>query len=141
MDGQQAWNDFHFLNSAFRDVVESNKSHWIDASLIRLSYRGSKATRISDTVKAIDGLLVEYALPFPLTYIFTPSILQSYCTLFTFLLQVRRAKCVLERILLRGAMANVGLRSELKVLYAVRGKLSWFIKCVSRDATQTMRSI
>ncbi|KAG6373856.1 Spc98 family-domain-containing protein [Boletus reticuloceps] len=128
MDSQQAWNDFHFLNSAFRDVVESANSDWIDASLIRLAYRGSKATTISNTVKAIEGLLVEYAVPFPLTYIFTPSVLQSYCSLFVFLLQVRKAKCVLERILLRGAVTNVGLRSELKVFYAMRGKLSWFIK-------------
>ncbi|KAH0840303.1 hypothetical protein J3R83DRAFT_1313 [Lanmaoa asiatica] len=88
MDSQQAWNDFHFLNSAFRDVLESTKSDWIDASLIRLSYRGTKAATISNTVKAIDGLLVEYALPFPLTYIFTPSVLQNYCSLFVFLLQV-----------------------------------------------------
>ena len=128
MDSPQAWNDFHFLNSAFRDIVESTHSEWIDASLIRFSYRGTKAATISNTVKAIDGLLVEYALPFPLTYIFTPSVLQNYCSLFLFLLQVRRAKSVLERILLRGAVTNVGLRSELKVFYAMRGELSWFIK-------------
>ncbi|KAI9569285.1 Spc98 family-domain-containing protein, partial [Boletus coccyginus] len=127
MDSQQAWNDFHFLNSAFRDVVDSANSDWIDASLIRLSYRGNRGTTISSTVKAIEGLLVEYTLPFPLTYIFTSSVLKSYCSLFVFLLQVRRAKCVLERILLRGAVTNVGLRSELKVFYAMRGKLSWFI--------------
>ncbi|KAG8219040.1 Spc98 family-domain-containing protein [Butyriboletus roseoflavus] len=130
MDSQQAWNDFHFLNSAFRDVAESTNSDWIDASLIRLSYRGTKAATISNTVKAIDGLLVEYAVPFPLTYIFTPSVLQSYRSLFAFLLQVRRAKCVLERILLRGAVTNVGSKFELKVLYAMRGKLSWFINAL-----------
>ncbi|KAF8433037.1 Spc98 family-domain-containing protein [Boletus edulis BED1] len=127
MDSQQAWNDFHFLNSAFRDVVESANSDWIDASLIRLAYRGTKASTISNTVKAIEGLLVEYAVPFPLTYIFTSSVLQSYCSLFVFLLQVRKAKCVLERILLRGAVTNIRLRSELKVFYAMRGKLSWFV--------------
>jgi len=128
MDSQQAWNDFHFLNSAFRDVVEATNSDWIDASLIRLSYRGNKAATITSTVKVVEGLLVEYTLPFPLTYIFTPNVLKSYCSLFVFLLQVRRAKCVLERILFRGAVTNVGLRSELKVFYAMRGKLSWFIK-------------
>lgn len=128
MDSEQAWNDFHFLNSAFRDVIESTNSGWIDPSLIRLSYRGIQAVTISSTVKAIDGLLVEYAPPFPLTYVFTPKVLQKYCSLFVFLFQVRRAKCVLERILLRGAVTNVGSRTELKVFYAMRGKLSWFIK-------------
>ena len=128
MDSQQVWNDFHFLNGAFRDVVESTHSDWINPSLIQLSYRGSKAATISNTVKAIEGLLVEYTVPFPLTYIFTSSVLQNYSSLFVFLLQVRRAKCVLERILFRGAVTDVGLRSELKVFYAMRGKLSWFIK-------------
>ncbi|KAF9235582.1 Spc98 family-domain-containing protein, partial [Melanogaster broomeanus] len=130
MDSQQAWNDFHFLNSAFSDAIESSNSNWIENSLVRLSYRGNQATTISKTVKAIDGLLVEYAMPFPLTYIFTPSVLQGYCSIFVFLLQVRRAKSVLERILLRGAVINPGFRNELKVFYAMRGKLSWFIKVI-----------
>ncbi|KIJ13301.1 hypothetical protein PAXINDRAFT_117334 [Paxillus involutus ATCC 200175] len=130
MDSQQPWNDFHFLNSAFSDVVESSNSNWIETSLIRLSYRGNTAMKISTTVKAIDGLLVEYAVPFPLTYIFTPNVLRSYCSIFVFLLQIRRAKSVLERILLRGAVTNPGLRNEIKVFYAMRGKLSWFINAL-----------
>ncbi|KAG6331582.1 hypothetical protein ID866_7507 [Astraeus odoratus] len=127
MDSQQPWNDFHSLNSAFRDVVDSSGSSWIEPSLVRLSYRGSKAASVSKSMKAIEGLLVEYAVPFPLTYIFTPNVLQSYSSIFVFLLQVRRAKSVLERILLRGTVANVVARDELKVFYAMRGKLSWCI--------------
>ena len=128
MDSQQFWNDFHSLNSAFSDVMESSRSNWIEPSLVRLSYRGSKAASVTKTMRAIDGLLVEYAVPYPLTYIFTPSVLQSYCSIFIFLLQVRRAKSVLERILLRDTVSNVVLRNELKVFYAMRGKLSWFVK-------------
>lgn len=127
MDSQQFWNDFHSLNSAFSDVMESSRSNWIEPSLVRLSYRGSKAASVTKTMRAIDGLLVEYAVPYPLTYIFTPSVLQSYCSIFIFLLQVRRAKSVLERILLRDTVSNVVLRNELKVFYAMRGKLSWFV--------------
>ncbi|EGO28082.1 hypothetical protein SERLADRAFT_447295 [Serpula lacrymans var. lacrymans S7.9] len=128
MDSSQPWNDFHFLNSAFADIVDANATNWIEPSLVRISYRGSKARMINKTVKAIDGLLVEYAVPFPLTYIFTPRILQIYGSIFVFLLQIRRAKNVLERILVRGAIANVPhLRTELKAFYAMRGKLSWFV--------------
>ncbi|KAI6034851.1 Spc98 family-domain-containing protein [Pisolithus orientalis] len=135
MDAQKHWTDFHSLNSAFSDVVELNESNWIDASLVRLSYRGNKAASASQTVKAIDGLLVEYAVPFPLTYIFTPNVLQSYCSIFVFLLQIRRAKSVLEQILLRNSVANAALRSELKVFYAMRGKLSWFINTIFNFVT------
>ncbi|KAI6122419.1 Spc98 family-domain-containing protein [Pisolithus thermaeus] len=135
MDAQQHWTDFHSLNGVFGDIIELSESNWIDASLVRLSYRGNKAASASQTVKAIDGLLVEYAVPFPLTYIFTPNVLQSYCSIFVFLLQIRRAKSVLEQILLRGVVANATLRSELKVFYAVRGKLSWFINTLFNFVT------
>ncbi|KAL4076383.1 Spc98 family-domain-containing protein [Scleroderma yunnanense] len=127
MDSQQLWSDFHSLNSAFSDVMETSRSNWIEPSLVRLSYRGSKAASVTKSMKAIDGLLVDYAVPFPLTYIFTPRVLQNYCSIFVFLFQVRRAKSVLERILLRDTVSNIRLRNELKVFYAMRGKLSWFV--------------
>lgn len=129
MDNKQAWSDFHFLNRAFRDVVEASSYKWIDASLVRFSHRGSKDKSITRTVRAIDGLLLEYAVPFPLTYIFGPRVMQAYSSIFSFILQIRRAKSVLERILVRGAVANMShVGSELKVFYALRSKLSWFVK-------------
>ncbi|KAF9462032.1 Spc98 family-domain-containing protein [Collybia nuda] len=133
MDTSQSWGDFHFLNTAFRDVVESNTSIgakvWVSTSLVRLSYRGSKEKdkTISRTVKAIDGLLVEYAVPFPLTYIFRPNNITIYGEIFVFLIQIRRAKNVLERILVRGTPRGEKLRGELKAFYAMRSRLSWFI--------------
>ena len=134
---QQPWTDFHFLNTLFNDVIEANLSadakEWLNPCLVRLSYRGSreKDRSIKHTVKAIDGLLVEYAIPFPLTYMFQPTTIQNYCDIFVFLLQVRRAKSVLERILVRGESGREKrLKEELKVLYAMRSRLSWFIKYV-----------
>lgn len=132
MDSQQHWQDFHFLNSAFRDVVDANNAtKYIETSLVRFSYRGSQSTVIAQTVKALDGLLVEYAVPFPLAYILTPRVMSIYGSIFVFFLQIRRAKSVLERILVRGAMGSERhMKHELKVFYAMRGKLSWFIKWV-----------
>jgi gamma-tubulin complex component 5 len=132
MDSQHHWQDFHFLNSTFRDVVDANNAtRCIETSLVRLSYRGSKTTVIAQTVKALDGLLVEYAVPFPLAYIFTPRVFSIYGSIFAFLLQIRRAKSVLERILVRGEIGSERhMKHEFKAFYAIRGKLSWFIKCV-----------
>ncbi|KAJ7681203.1 Spc98 family-domain-containing protein [Mycena rosella] len=137
MDSQQPWGDFHFLNTAFRDVVEAGTSsgskEWVQTSLVRLSYRGSKdgGKGVSRTVKAISGLLVEYAVPFPIAYIFSPRILQVYGEVFVFLLQIRRAKSMLERILVRGGTGRDGkLGNELKAFYAIRSRLSWFINTV-----------
>jgi gamma-tubulin complex component 5 len=135
MDSQQSWGDFHSLNTAFSDVVEASANvgakEWVQTSLVRLSYRGSKDKdkTINRTVKAIDGLLVEYAVPFPLTYIFPPRVLHVYGEILVFLLQIRRAKSVLERILVRGEGSRGGRAgNELKVFYAMRSRLSWFIK-------------
>jgi gamma-tubulin complex component 5 len=128
MDSRQQWNDFHFLNSAFSDMVSaSGKTPWISTSLVRLAYRGSKDKPATShrTVKAMDGLIVEYAVPFPLIYIFTPEVLQKYGSIFLWMLQVRRAKSVLERILVRD---QLGGGAELKVFYAMRSRLSWFVK-------------
>ena len=77
--------------------------------------------KIDRIVKAIDDLLVEYAMLF-LTYIFQPTTIQGYCDII--LLQVR-AKSVLESILVSRWEGR--LKRELKVLYAMRSKLSWSI--------------
>ncbi|PPQ63136.1 hypothetical protein CVT24_005776 [Panaeolus cyanescens] len=134
MDTQQPWNDFHFLNAAFSDVIQANQLQnvhpWINTMIVRFSYKNGKdkGRTIKRTVKAIEGLAIEYDVPFPLGYIFTPGTLQVYNNIFTFLLQIRRAKSVLERILIRGERGRgTQLREELKVFYAMRSRLSWFI--------------
>ena len=141
MDTRQPWNDFHFMNSAFRDVVALNpggrrrgSSRWIDASLVRFSFPPRaggpvQERNIAQTVRALDGLLVEYAVPFPLTYVFGPRTMRVYSAIFTLVLQVRRAKSVLERILVKGGLAQgKQLDGEMKLFYAMRGRLSWFVK-------------
>lgn len=129
MDSRQTWSDFHFLNTAFRDVVDAERISWIDTSLVRLSYRGNRETVIHRTVRGLEGLSVEYGAPFPLTFIFNPRASQVYNAIFVLLLQVRRAKALLERILVRGSVARgAQMVGELKVFYAMRSRLSWFVK-------------
>ncbi|PPQ68598.1 hypothetical protein CVT26_003387 [Gymnopilus dilepis] len=137
MDSPQSWADFHFLNTAFNDVVEGNMNagtkEWINPSLVRFSYRGGKDKdkTIKRTVKAVDGLGLEYAAPFPLTYIFQPKTIQVYNEVFVLLVQIRRAKRVLERILVRDdSERDKTLRQEFKAFYAMRSRLSWFTKYV-----------
>ncbi|EIW76310.1 hypothetical protein CONPUDRAFT_92988 [Coniophora puteana RWD-64-598 SS2] len=134
MDTSHLWNDFHFLNNAFSETVaarSSGSSKWIESPLVRLSFRGSSSA-VPRSVRVFEGLLVEYAVPFPLTYIFTPNVLETYGSILVFLVQVRRAKRLLERIIIRSSVLDAGarekqLQAELKVFYAMRGKLSWFI--------------
>ncbi|KAF8592572.1 hypothetical protein K439DRAFT_1610352 [Ramaria rubella] len=128
MDSRQPWNDFHFLNTAFREVTRFGSNAWIDASLVRFTHRGSKDRNVSRTVRAIDGLAIEYAIPFPLTYLFGPESSSSYSSLFCFLLQIRRSKSVLDGVLVRKLNNDIlGRTPDLKVFYVLRSKLSWFV--------------
>lgn len=126
MESSQSWSDFHFLNTAFGDVV-SHATGWLDPSLVRISHRGSRDKTNNRTIRAVEGLFIEYAVPFPLTYIWGPRSMQVYSTIFVFLLQLRRAKNALERILVRRSQES-HLDGETKMFYAMRGKLSWFVK-------------
>jgi gamma-tubulin complex component 5 len=131
MDSQQAWFDFHFLNSAFQDVVEMSYRRWIDPSLVRLSYQDSPDKATSMSVKRLDPLFVEYAVPFPLTYICGPKAIQSYSSIFVLLAQIKRARSLLENTVLRGSgimSKDVHQQAEMKAFYALRNKLSWFVK-------------
>jgi len=131
MDSQQAWSDFHFLNSAFRDVVEMSYHRWIDPSLVRLSYQDSPNKATIGSVRGLDPLFVEYAVPFPLTYICGPKAIQSYSSVFVWLTQIRRARSLLENTVLRGSglwSRDAHQQAEMKAFYALRNKLSWFVK-------------
>ena len=131
MDSQQAWFDFHFLNSAFRDVVETSYRRWIDPSLVRLSYQDSPDKATTRSVRGLDPLFVEYAVPFPLTYICGPKAIQSYSSIFVWLTQIKRARSLLENTVLRGsgfASRDARQQAEMKAFYALRNKLSWFVK-------------
>ncbi|KAI9513296.1 Spc98 family-domain-containing protein [Russula earlei] len=111
----QSWSDFHFLNNTF----------------LRFSYSGSRDRASRRTVDVLGDLVVEYAPPFPLSYIFGLHALAIYRSVFIFLLQIRRAKNTLE-----GAhMRHIARRQESeehanKTIFAMRSKLIWFIKCV-----------
>lgn len=77
----------------------------------------------------MDGLSLEYAVPYPLTYIFRPEVIHVYSNIFVFLLQLKRSKYVLERILLRAEHSKTRRsKEEMKLFYAMRSRLSWFTK-------------
>ena len=131
MDSQQAWFDFHFLNSTLRDVVEMSYHRWIDPSLVRLSYQDSPDKATTRSVRGLDPLFVEYAVPFPLTYICGPKAIQSYSLIFVWLTQIKRARSLLENTVLRGSgfvTRDAHQQAEMKAFYALRNKLSWFVK-------------
>ncbi|CAE6519065.1 unnamed protein product [Rhizoctonia solani] len=124
IEAQKPWSDYHLLNSLFRDVISATPTSWIDLGRVRLVYRGTKARSSARSIRAVHGLEVEYEFPFPLPYVFGTNALRLYSQFFVLVLQLRRSKMVLDRILVRDHGAN---RPELKMIYVLRGQLSWFV--------------
>ncbi|KAI0307069.1 Spc98 family-domain-containing protein [Multifurca ochricompacta] len=105
MDSRQTWSDFHFLNNTFRDTVQKYSVNWIEPTLVRFSYSGTRDKALRRTVDALDDLVVEYAAPFPLTYLFGCMLLMC--------------------------RAKNALGPAIKIIFALRGKLIWFINFVA----------
>jgi gamma-tubulin complex component 5 len=131
MDSGQFWSDFHFLNNTFRDTLNKYSINRIEPTLVRFSYSGSRDKASRGTVEALEDLLVEYSAPFPLTYVFGMHASSVYCSIFVFLLQIRRAKNVLEGARMRDITSHLESKEYAKkVIFAMRSKLIWFIRCV-----------
>lgn len=128
MDSGQFWSDFHFLNNTFRDTLNKYSTNRIEPTSVRFSYSGSRDKASRGTVEALEDLLVGYAAPFPLTYVFGMHASSVYCSIFVFLLQIRRAKNVLEGPRMRDITSHLGSKEYAnKIIFAMRSKLIWFI--------------
>ena len=62
--------------------------------------------------------------------------MRSYSSIFNLLLQLRFAKLILDGMVMRttrkgydGALSS----DDLRMFYAVRGRLIWFVRCVCKD--------
>lgn len=119
------------MNNTFRDTLNKYSINRIEPTSVRFSYSGSRDKASRGTVDALEDLLVEYAAPFPLTYVFGMHASSVYCSVFIFLLQMRRAKNALEGPRMRDITSHLESKEYArKIIFAMRSKLIWFIKCV-----------
>lgn len=115
------------MNAAFRSIAKTDQL--LNPSLVTFSYKAARDRKSDRSVEAIEGLTVEYAVPFPLVYLFGSESSMCYSQLFCFLLQIRRSKFVLDQISLNKVNVQFSKqRPFLVTFYLIRWKLSWFIK-------------
>ena len=62
VEAKERWSDFHFLNSSFQDIVATHKDAGIDAKLVKFSYQPGRERNAELTVRAFDGLSLEYGV-------------------------------------------------------------------------------
>lgn len=133
MDRGHAWHDYSLLNAAWSKAAARSNT---DSTLLRFRVNSAKNLRsIIRSVKVLEHLALDYSLPWPLSFVFTPAILEIYTSIFRFLLQVRRAKHLVDRLsLVKPGSSTVpslqvqqSSEHELKQFYSLRMRLSWIV--------------
>jgi gamma-tubulin complex component 5 len=137
--GRAVWNDRFLLTelvqSTFSDVPSVDSSRLIVRSS-RGPYRD--ADNRSRTVKILKSLSIDYVLPWPVANIITKNAVLTYQRISTFLMQIRRAKYILERQRLRkGGPADPEFDGEDDHIgYGVRHGLLWFTNILYSHLTE-----
>ncbi|KAL1963945.1 hypothetical protein VTN77DRAFT_7620 [Rasamsonia byssochlamydoides] len=140
--GRGVWNDRFLLTelvqSAFSDVPSVDSSR-----LIVRSSRGPyhDVENRSRTVKVLKSLSIDYVLPWPVANIITKNAILTYQRISTFLMQIRRAKYVLERQRLLkergGSQTDPEFdRADDSIGYVVRHGLLWFTNILYSHLTE-----
>ncbi|PWN46086.1 hypothetical protein IE81DRAFT_82745 [Ceraceosorus guamensis] len=97
------------LEVSFRE--ETRAEEWVDTGRVRFK---SEALRSTGSVRALASISIDYEMPWPLTYMLTPGVIEAYQQMFTLQLQLFRASsCLSELLNLRPSMLN-GLGVELR---------------------------
>ncbi|CAG8629893.1 11660_t:CDS:2 [Acaulospora colombiana] len=132
LDAQQKWHDLHFLNGNLRSVSSVDRVPWINIELVQFHVRGGRERNDTLTLTSdFDPRKVSY----PLTYLLRRPSAVVYSSVFIFLLQIRRSKALIDRILLHNREWRNGTRNEENdpnFTYALRSKFAWIIKLHNR---------
>ncbi|OAX78328.1 hypothetical protein ACJ72_07367 [Emergomyces africanus] len=137
--GIQSWNDRFFLTELAQGTF--GRLACIDPS--RLIIR-SKQISLRDfeyhcrSVQILKAIAMDYILPWPVANIITKQSLSSYRRVSTLLMQLRRAKFVVERQrLLTSLHAETASEKKDVVLgYSIRHHLLWFLNVLYAHLTQ-----
>ncbi|KZO98172.1 hypothetical protein CALVIDRAFT_597152 [Calocera viscosa TUFC12733] len=137
LETRHTWFDFHALNAAFRDILAARSERLIDASLLRFWYTKPRDDAAARMTRCLSGLSVTYEVPIPLLYLLTPDTLLRYSAIFVLLTQLRRAKRLIDGIIVRRRLRSqleLGedtATDDIKIFFALRSKLSWFLNALT----------
>ena len=127
MQIKKKWADFQTLTSSIRNIVDRKGEMWLNAPAIRIT-----APRTSGTLGPIQGIAsirASYRVPFPLSQLLTPTSMGIRGQILAFLLQIQHAKRTLStsRTLDVEFLSTGRAENQVKILWRVRHRLSWFI--------------
>jgi gamma-tubulin complex component 5 len=125
--GRKGWNDRYVLTEIKRGIL-SSIIPLTEAE--KIVVRSSKVKSITQTVKDLDTVFLDFALPWPIQNIVQRSSIPIYQQTYTFLLQSYRVKYILQRV---RPLRNTRDRSPtFQLMRKLKHRLTWF--------TDTLRS-
>ncbi|OKL64143.1 hypothetical protein UA08_00554 [Talaromyces atroroseus] len=139
--GGGVWNDRFLLTELVQSAF--NEVSCVDTSrLIVRSTRGpiQDVGNRNRTVKILKSISIDYILPWPVANIITKLGMNTYQRISVFLMQIRRAKFILERQRLQkkdGSLANANVGDVNDGTgYIIRHKLLWFTNILYGHITE-----
>ncbi|RPB02843.1 hypothetical protein L873DRAFT_1833953 [Choiromyces venosus 120613-1] len=130
--GMQTWSDRFLLTELLQGIYGGVACVEPGRMRMRARMEGTKSLRERRrTVKMWKGLELNYALPWPIMNVIRKESFEVYNSIFTFLLQIRRAKYMLERLtLLKEDFRTLGESGEGAAYYSLKHRLLWFANIV-----------
>ena len=127
--GKEAWNDGFLLTELFRSKFAALPCIDVEALVVRppVGFHQNAASQ-RRSMRSLESLLVGYTLPWPIANIVRPTAIAIYQRVFILLMQVQRAKQILERRFPRSILTDLGRKHEEGLLvHLLRHRLLWFI--------------
>lgn len=125
----ESWNErftvTELAQGSFGSLPSVQSDH-LGASILTIPRRYREPAVCRRSVKTLASIEIKYHLSWPIQIIITPEMMPSYCKIFTFLLQIRRASHILSReqpsaLLLRSTSTREGA-----LYFSLRSRLLWF---------------
>ncbi|KAI9850597.1 MAG: hypothetical protein M1838_005382 [Thelocarpon superellum] len=134
--GQDTWHDRFLTTELFQTIFGSLGC--VDAERVTVrSVPGSQGDLREHrrSVQVLQTIVLDYRLPWPMRNILTAASQDVYQRIFTFLLQVRRARSMLERLRLLDGPQD---RPEAALFFSIRHRLLWFASTLYTYLTEVV---
>ncbi|CAZ84768.1 unnamed protein product [Tuber melanosporum] len=130
--GVQTWGDRFLLTELLQGIYGGVGCVEVGRMRMRAKPESTKSLRERRrTVKMWKSLELSYALPWPIMNVIRKESFDVYNNIFSFLLQIRRAKYVLERLtLLKEDFRTLGESGEGAMYYSLKHRLLWFANII-----------
>ncbi|MDI1486025.1 MAG: phosphoribosylformylglycinamidine synthase [Ramalina farinacea] len=119
---QRRWNDSAMITDLFRTSFKA--AGCIDVERIAIDCGRPKAGDRSMAV--LDRLHLAFRLPWPIANIIRPTTMSVYNQIFILLMQVQRARFLLERTTSPKVIQDTSLNRQMKLCYSLRARLLHF---------------